>query len=160
FAKHEPRDVRRRTVGVGRVVDACKMHIWIRARDRVDVARKDEPDADDQIEAARGKEAQGGLTIFAPGRLEKAHVGAKLSSRALEPLVGRVVEAFVAAPTDVEHEPHAHLICPRAAVTACARRTSRWEKREKRRERKHARNKAIRTHYTGMIPRFLLGRSS
>ena len=80
------------------------MDVRVGARDGVDVAREDEPDRDHQILPLRGEQAERGLAVLAPHRLEKAHPCAELSLRSRQPLVCRIVEALVSAAPDVENE--------------------------------------------------------
>src|SRR5262249_52547841 len=90
-----------------RVVDAGEAGAGEGVGDAVDVGGEDEADPDDQVEAARGEEAHGGLAILGAAGLQDLGRDPELARRARNTLPGRVVEALVAAAADAEAQPDA-----------------------------------------------------
>ncbi len=111
------------------VVDAREARARVLARRREQVVRKNEPDADDQIEPARGQQPNPALAIGAFARLDVLGLDAELAHRAAEPAPGRAVERLVAAPADAEHQ--ADAAWARAATARAARGSERPAQRSR-----------------------------
>ena len=103
LAKPQAREVRRNVLR-RRVVDAAETHPRKRASNIGDVAREDVPDADDEIERARRKQTHRTLTVLRARRLGELERDAVPFGGEGQTSVRRVVEALVAATTDVEHQ--------------------------------------------------------
>src|SRR5262249_16684081 len=126
FAEGEPSDVARNgAIGGGDVVDASEAGGGKRLGDDVDVGREDEADAGREIAPARPELPHRCLAVFGAARLEDLDRGAELAGGARNALVGRVVEALVAAAADVEDEAD-----PDVRVGAAARRLAAARRQE------------------------------
>ena len=97
-------------VGREGIVDAGEVRVRIFLGELREVVGEDEADADDDVHAFGGEQAQPRLAIGAFTRLDEADADAELLLGALGTEIGAVVERLVAATAQVEHDADVHRV--------------------------------------------------